>query len=226
MDAKDQIIDQYEHKYQHNYGVVYPESHIIRTHKHILEWELGIFAGNVFDFGCGIGTHLKYFADHSFIPYGCDTSRIAIARCQQLLPAYTGHFFVTPRRPNLLDFVAPGPYTLFLSNQVLYYLEDRDIRDVVRQAYILLRPGGVFIATMMAYSCWFARYITGEVGDFKRVELQTPRQQETTLINFKHRHELLELFQPFRKLHLGSYGSHIREEEGPIDHWLFVGLRD
>jgi len=217
---------QYEQKYQQGYGLVYPESHIIRVHRHILEWELGLNSGQIFDFGCGSGAHLKYFANHGFIPYGCDVSATAIASCQELMPEYTANFFVTPVNPDLTSLVAVGQFNVFLSNQVLYYLDNQGIRDIVQQAYALVRPGGVFVVTMMAYSCWYARYITGEAGDFKKVQMDTPRQKETMFINFKQREALEDLFQPFKKLHLGSYGNHIREEEGSTDHWLFVGIRE
>lgn len=217
---------QYEQKYQQGYGLVYPESHIIRVHRHILEWELKLTSGQIFDFGCGSGAHLKYFADHGFIPYGCDVSETAITHCQKLMPSFTSNFFVTPVNPDLTGVVPAGQFDIFLSNQVLYYLDNQGIRDIVQQVYTLVRPGGVFVVSMMAYSCWYARYITGEAGDFKKIEMDTPRQKETMFINFKDREDLSDLFQPFKKLHLGSYGNHIREEEGSTDHWLFVGIRE
>ena len=46
----------YEARYQSGYGLVYPESHIIRVHRHILQWELKQTPGNMFDFGCGSGS--------------------------------------------------------------------------------------------------------------------------------------------------------------------------
>lgn len=219
--------ERYEEKYREGYGIVYPESHIIRIHKHILDWELGIDSGRIFDFGCGSGAHVKYFADQGFIPYGCDTSATAIEQCKKHMPEYADHFFITPaRNPDLLRLVGRNEFNIFLSNQVLYYLGDDGIRNIVTQAHSLLKPGGLFIVTMMAYSCWYARYITGEVGDFKKVEMDTARQKETMFINFKRKEELTDLFKPFKKLHVGSYGSHIREEEGSTDHWIFVGIRE
>ena len=57
------------------------------------------------------------------------------------------------------------------------------------------------------------------------MRLDTPRQKGELLINFKTREELARLFAPFVPLHVGSYGSHIREEEGSTDHWIFVGRK-
>jgi len=218
--------EDYEKRYQTGYGLTYPESHIIRVNKQILEWELNLTSGKVFDFGCGAGSHLKYFAEQGFTPYGCDTSATAIERARQLLPAFAEQLLVTPVHPNLPATFPGLTFDIFLSNQVFYFLDDAGIKEVVQQAHALVRPGGVFIATMMAYSCWYARYIVGESGDFKRINLDTPRQKGELLINFKERLALPDLFAPFKPLHLGSYGSHIRQEEGSTDHWLFVGLRE
>lgn len=217
--------EDYERRYQEGYGHVYPESHIIRINKHILEWELGMRGGRVFDFGCGAGANLGYFADHGYEPFGCDTSSSAIERCRMLMPDHAGNFHVSKVNPDLRSAVADGSLDLFLSNQVLYFLDDAGIRDVVAQAYAVTRPGGVFVVTMMAPTCWYARYIVGTQGNFKQVSLDTPREKSELLINFKEQAELADLFEPFRPLHLGSYGSHVRQEEGSTTHWLYVGVK-
>jgi len=215
----------YERRYREGYGLVYPESHIIRVNKHILEWELGMHGGRAFDFGCGAGAHLRYFADHGYEPFGCDTSASAIERCRALLPDYAANFQVSSVNPDLKRIVPDASVDLFLSNQVLYFLDNSGIRDVVAQAHALVKPSGVFVATMMAPTCWYSRYVVGTQGNFKVVRLDTPRQNGELLINFKEQAELVELFAPFRPLHLGSYGSHVRQEEGSTDHWLYVGVK-
>ena len=216
----------YERRYQEGYGLAYPESHIIRVNKHILEWELKMFGGRIFDFGCGSGAHLRYFAEHGYEPFGCDTSASAIEHCRRLMPQFAANFHVSEVNPELFAIADEGSIDVFLSNQVLYFLDDQGIRDVVRQAHVMLRPGGVFIATMMALTCWYARYAVGTQGDFKEVNLDTPREKGKLLINFKEQSELADLFSPLRPLHLGKYGSHVRQEEGPTDHWLYVGVKD
>lgn len=216
----------YEEKYSAGYGTLYPEGQIIRAHKQVLEWELNFPAGKILDFGCGTGANLKYFVDQGYEPYGCDTSATAIGRCKKSLPAYQSNFVTSLAEPNLeRDFPGLG-FDLFLSNQVLYYLDDVSIAKLAQQAHAKLRKGGVFIASMMANSCWFADNVVGKEGDFSKVELSTARLKQTTLINFKDRDELLDLFSPFRKLHLGIYGANVREDEGRADHHLFIGIKD
>lgn len=218
-------VASYELRYKEGYGLIYPEGHIIRVHKHILEWEFGLSSGRIFDFGCGAGSHLRYFADHGFEPFGCDTSSTAIRKCREMLPEYRENFVVTLPLPRLRDNFQHDSFDIFLSNQVLYFLDDIGIKHVASEAAKLLKPRGIFIVTMMSYSCWYYRYVVDQVGDFKRVQLDTPRQKGELLINFKNLEELPDLFPQFEPAHLGSYGSHIRQEEGPTTHWLYVGTK-
>jgi SAM-dependent methyltransferase len=206
---------------------LYPDSQVIRVHRHILEWELGITEGDVFDFGCGSGNNPSYFADQGFVPHGCDTSAAAIERCRQVMPKYAGNFFVVP--PSDADLVGLGrarDVSVFLSNHVLSYLRDEDIRHVVRQASEIVRPGGAFVATMMSPRCYFADHVTEEDGELKKVEVDVPRHSFSTWINFKERDELIDLFAPFEKLHIGTYDpGAIREDEGDRTHWIYTGVR-
>jgi SAM-dependent methyltransferase len=217
--------DDYEKRYREGYGLQYPESHVIRVNKQILEWQLGMRGGKAFDFGCGAGAHLRYFAEQGYQPFGCDTSATAIEAARRALPKWSANLKITPVNPDLPKLFG-GDFQVFLSNQVLYFLDDAGIAAIVAQAHRMVAPGGVFVATMMAPSCWYARYIQGERDGFKVVRLDTPRQKGELLINFKTRDEMKSLFAPFKLLHLGSYGSHVREEEGPTDHWIFVGRKE
>lgn len=220
---------EYEAQYRaESYLPIYPEGQIVRAHRHVLEWELGIDGGTMFDFGCGGGNNARYFADQGFVPFGCDSSAAAIDHARRLLPDFAANFFVVPpTSPKLLYQLTTGGVDVFVSNQVLYYLDDNGIRWVTEQAHEMLRPGGAFVVSMMAPTCWYSKFATGVQGDFTRIEMQTPRLKGTSFINFKERDQLVALFEPFRKLHIGSYNlGQIREDEGPTDHWLYIGVRD
>ena len=84
----------FEERYKAGYGLEYPDGHVIRFNRHILEWELGLRSGNILDYGCGNGSHLKYFETNGFTPYGCDVSSTAIERCKRLMPEYENNFHV------------------------------------------------------------------------------------------------------------------------------------
>ena len=216
-------IRHYEDRYKSGYGLVYPDGHVIRFHRHILEYELGLKSGKVLDYGCGTGSHLKYFEVNGFTPFGSDISPTAIEQCKQLMPEYEQNFHVTESVPNLRDYF-DGGFDLVFSNQTLYFINDEGIKDLVAQFHEMLRPGGVFFATMMATSNYFSRYTESTSGDMSKVVLKG-RLDQTAYVNFKDREQILDLFQPFEKLHLGSYAHTIREEEGPTDHFIFVGRK-
>ncbi|EAK0233934.1 methyltransferase, partial [Campylobacter jejuni] len=47
-------LQTYTQKYdENNYGLLYPDSHVIRFYERILKYKLGITSGNLLDFGCG-----------------------------------------------------------------------------------------------------------------------------------------------------------------------------
>lgn len=217
----------YEARYQNGYGLIYPESHIIRVHRHILQWELKQEPDAMFDFGCGSGQHAWYFAQQGYTPHGCDVSETAIQQAKSILPNHADNFFVNQAGDlSIWDRYEPNTFNLWMSNQVLYYLSDADIRAMVERVYSKVKPGGAFVVSMKSYHSWYAQYITASEGDFKKIEIKTARVQSTSYINFKRKDELAPLFAPFKSLHIGQYGEHIREDEGATTHWLFVGIKE
>ncbi len=161
----------YEKKYKTGYGVLYPESHVIRVYHTTLDYQLHMTGGKILDFGCGNGTHLKYFQSKGFIPYGCDISKVAIKRRKNLIPRYAKNFHVIPNVPDLKKYF-PSDFDLIFSNQALYYLNDKDIKNIIGQLYKMLRPGGVIFATMMPPSNYYYKLVTGESDGLSRVELK------------------------------------------------------
>ena len=215
----------YETKYQDGYGLNYPDGHVIRFHRHILAYDGGLTTGKILDYGCGTGSHLHYFEQNGFTPYGCDVSATAIEKCKLLMPAYAANFHVIPNVPRLRDFFSED-FDIVFSNQVLYYLNDTDMHDVVSQLYSMLRPGGIIFATMIGPGNYYSRFVEGVQGGLSKVILRG-RLNETQLVNFKTKDEVLKLFtkEGFTKLQLGFYTYIIREDEGPTDHYMFVGRK-
>lgn len=219
-------LNDYEGKYINGYGTLYPEGHIIRVHKHILEYELNRQAGKVFDFGCGLGSNLKYFVDNGYEAFGCDTSDSAIVKARDYFPEFSQNLYVTKPNESLSDKIDSESLDLFISNQVFYYMKDVEIDFIVEEAYKMLKPGGVFVATMLSYECWFADFIVDTKDDFSHIVMDEGRTKEDTYMNLKEKGEFLDLFKRFKKLHLGTYSHRIREEEGSTDHWIFVGIKE
>lgn len=215
----------YDTKYQTGYGLAYPDGHVIRFHRHILEYEVGLRSGKMFDYGCGTGTHLSYFLQQGFTPYGCDVSPAAIQRCKSLMPSYADHFHVVPSVPRLREYFAVD-FDLVFSNQVLYFLNDQDMRQVIAQLYDLLKPGGIFFATMIATTNYYSKFVEGEQGGLSKVVLRG-RLNEVQCVRFMTREQVLTLFTEagFTKIQMGFYGATYREDEGPTDHHMFVGRK-
>lgn len=218
--------DTYETKYRTGYGLAYPDGHVIRFHRHILDYDVALRGGTMLDYGCGTGTHLYYFLQQGVTPYGCDVSATAIDKCKALMPEYADHFHVIPSIPRLRDCFGDMAFNLVFSNQVLYFLNDQDMRTIIAQLYAVLKPGGIFFATMIAPTNYYSKFAQGTQDGLTKCVLKG-RLNEIQCVNFKTRDEILELFTSFglTKLQLGHYGAVIREDEGPTDHWMFVGRK-
>ena len=130
LSEHDENARHYERRYRDGYGLVYPDGHVIRFHRHILEYELSMDGGKVLDYGCGTGSHLRYFEDNAYTPYGCDISAIAIESCRRLIPEHSQNFHVIPAVPRLRNYFAES-FDLIMANQVLYFLDNDGIRDLV-----------------------------------------------------------------------------------------------
>lgn len=226
IDLYDKNRETYGTKYQEGYGLVYPDGHVIRVYHQILEYELGLHGGNILDYGCGTGAHLKFFELQGFTPYGCDIDPIAIDKCKALMPAYADNFRVTPYSPNLRDFFDVD-FDLLFANQVLYYLTDKDMADLISQFYGMGKAGSVLFATMLSAKNRRFLYVTDTIGEMQKIELheQSGRLSEDSYVNYKAEEEIIKFFQPFQKLHMGYYGHKIREDEGPSEHYLYVGRK-
>jgi SAM-dependent methyltransferase len=215
----------YEKKYGSGYGLQYPDGHVIRVHRQILEYELGISGGKILDYGCGTGTHLLYFQQNNYTPYGCDISVNAIKQCKALMSDYADNFFKIPNLPRLRDYFSED-FDVIFSNQVIYYLDDDDLDDLLSQFKSMLRQDGVLFATMIAPTNYYSRFVVSSQGSLSKVTLEG-RLEETTWINFKTKDEWLDLFttKGFTKVQFGLYSTVIREDEGPTDHYIFVGRK-
>jgi len=214
----------YDKKYEKGYGLIYPDGHIIRINEHVLKYELGFTGGKILDFGCGVGQHLEYFERNGYTPFGCDIAENAIKQCKSRLPNYSENFHVTSNVPNLKNLFTEE-FDVIFSNQVLYYLSDEDISNLVSQFYNMLKPGGVFFATMMAPGNYMFKNSESTENEFRKCTLKG-RVNDTTYVNFKTKEEMLELFSTFKKIQVGFYTSILREQEGPTDHLIFVGKKE
>lgn len=212
----------YEKKYKEGYGVMYPESHIIRLHKHFLEYKLNIKKGRLFDFGCGNGTHPLYFHSKGFDVYGVDIVEQAIRLCKQRLPLSKSHFEVI--KPNQrIDALFNVKFNLILANQSLYYLSDFYLNRTLNQIHEMLENGGIVLFTMIGEKSSYYKDAKKDIDGLRRVKL-VGRLNETTYINFvKSEKDLLKRFKMFEPINVGYYD--FTSDGGSTFHYYFIGKK-
>ena len=116
-------------------------------------------------------------------------------------------------------------FDIIITNQVLYYLNDIDIKNLCGQFLDLLKPGGIFFATMMSTLCGHYKMVESTSGDMSKVVLKG-RLNETTFVNFKTSEEILDIFKDFKRTHFGSYDFVLTEDVGHGHHYIFVGRKE
>ena len=219
-------INSYKRKYKNKYGLQVPDGHIIRIYKQIVEYELKKKKGNLLDYGCGNGIHSKWITENgNWIPYGYDINLEAIKSAKKNNSKYKKNFFQSNQILPDLKKIFKVKFDFIICNQVLYYLENKDLKNIINQFSSILKPGGVFFASMMDKKNYYFKLSKGLKNSSLRKTTLNNRLKETTYINFKNKSEMLKDFKLFSKLHAGYYDTQIREDEGSTKHIFFVGMK-
>jgi len=184
---------------------------------------LDISKGNILDYGCGIGTDLKFFQQLGFTPFGVDIVPEAIKKTKLALPKFEENFHTIPNIPNLKDYFHET-FDIIFANQVMYYLNDKDIENICNQFFNLLKPGGIFFVTMISTTNGHYKFIESTKNNLSKVVLKQ-RLNEIHFMNFKTSQQVLDIFKKFEKLHLGSYEMTMIESEGSTAHHIFIGKK-
>ena len=218
----------YQEKYSSGYGLRYPDGIIIRVTHQIFKYELDFKGGNILDYGCGNGVHIDYL--NSVFPsaeiYGLDTSEQAIEVAKENNPEFSSYISTCSPVPKIDETFKGVKFDLIICNQVLYYLNDENAKNIIEQFYDVLNPGGaLYVSWMGVENFYFGKSTEEKEGGFRRVEL-SGRLNETTFINFKTKKEFLDLFSDkYKTVQDGYYDAQIRQEEGSTMHYFFVGNR-
>lgn len=215
----------YEEKYASNYGVKYPEGHIIRFYEHLLKHEYAICGASkekLLDFGCGNGTHTAYFAEKGFDVIGLDIIPSAIESARQRFSQLESKFRTMNRGQNLSE-VVDDTYDVILCNQVLYYMSDSDLDHTLKQLANCLKSGGLIYITMMSTLNYYWNYSSPLENGLHEVNL-SGRLEETSYINFMRSEDhVRRTFDAFECEFLGYYDISIRE--GSSHHYQFLGRK-
>jgi SAM-dependent methyltransferase len=217
-------------KYNVGYGLRYPDGYFIRVVGQILEYQeqmKEMKEVKVLDYGCGNGVHLAFLKSRwpGCQLFGLDISEIAIEQAKASLPEKADQLSVCASVPRIADIFPNSKYDLIMANQVLYYLDDANVKIMMDQFYDLLNPGGKIFVTWMGVENYYYKLSTELPGTNMRQVVLTKRLQETSEINFKDKNSFSALFDKYTKLQLGYYDSVIREDEGSTMHYFYVGKK-
>lgn len=209
-------IKEYDKKFiKLNYGIKYPEGHVIRHSKYFKN------KNSILDFGCGNGTHLEYFSQLKIKNiYGVDTSKII-----KKIKNKKFKVFKISDEENLIKKFEKK-FDIIFSNQVLYYLSDEKINFYLKQFHYLLKKNGIFFSTWMA-----------PIGNYYKLSKKIPssemrelkfnlRLKEKTFINFKKKTEIEKILRNnnFQTLHYGHYDQEMNHNQLDSGSYHYLNL--
>ena len=105
----------------------------------------------VLDAGCGGGRNLIYFLRCGYDVYGVDLSTEAVAHVRALASGLAPHLPADNFRVEAVEAMsfADASFELVISSAVLHFARDEEHwRDMVREMWRVLKPGGLFFARL------------------------------------------------------------------------------
>ena len=217
--------DAYERRYKEGYGIMYPESHIIRIYEYFLVHECGLTGQSgetLLDYGCGNGTHSLYFKSKGFGVYGVDISERAIALCREKMPEESNNFVVIKSAENIEDHFK-NKFDVILLNQVLYYLSNKDLESTLNLLRNVLKKDGYIICTMIGTKNLYYNNIEKKLNDGLHKVVLKGRVSTTHQINFVNsKNDLLNKFKMFKPVTVGYYDFQLKDKHSNF-HYIFIG---
>ena len=190
----------------------------------------------VLDYGCGEGSNIHYLIKkHGYDGYGVDISESSIKNCQKKINKKKFKFIDFDVNQN--DNFFNKKFDLIISIQVLYYLNDIDLKNRLISLNEMLKPGGYVFFTMMGtkneYYKYFCDKRKSNDGLYK-VDLSSDknykkRQKQSIYyhyINFtKSEKDLKNKFRLFKPLKIGYYDLSLTSTKESGHHYTFLGKK-
>ena len=216
-------LQTYQTKYeQNNYGLRFPDGHVVRFYERILKHKLGKTHGNLLDFGCGNGVHSAYFLSKGFKPFGVDIVPSLKELWDKNIAGGGDCKIIKPN--SSLKGLFDEKMDIIFANQSLYYIPKPNLKQNVLEFYELLNEGGIFFATMMSKKNYYFSHAQKEDENGLAKVCLNGRLNETSFIHFITKVTDLEnLFQPFKTLFLGDYDPvNFYDFEGSAHHFIYI----
>ncbi|MEW5744453.1 MAG: class I SAM-dependent methyltransferase [Nitrospirota bacterium] len=217
----------YDRAYEKGYGIMFPESPVIRWYERVLKYELGIDGSDgkvMLDFGCGNGTHSLFFRSKGFAVYGSDIDERAVELAKTRMRDIENHFYTMRVLEDIRD-VFKTKFDVILANQVLYYLDSRNLETTLQMFDSMLNKNGIVFFSMVSTKHYLNNHVveTREDG-FSLVRLKG-RLEGELLVNFtKDLDHLKQKFAVFEPLYLGHYDYCMLEGDSR-HHFAFTGRK-
>jgi ubiquinone/menaquinone biosynthesis C-methylase UbiE len=122
-------------------------------------------ASAVIEFGCGTGAFAEELLERYLTTtaqyLGMDSSSTMVALTQKRLARFDSRAEIVLTDGSLTLALPDASFDCFVSNYVLDLLSPQDIRQVLEEAYRLLRPNGRLCVVSLAYGrTWVSRVVT------------------------------------------------------------------
>ena len=190
----------------------------------------------VLDYGCGEGSNIHYLTKkYGYDGYGVDISEPSIKVCQKKL--HKKKFKIIDFDADQNDNFFNKKFDLIISIQVLYYLNNIDLKNRLISLNKMLKPGGYVFFTMKStksdYFKYFCNKKKGNDGLYK-VDLSSDknyrkRQKQDVYfhyINFiKNEKDLKNKFNLFKPLNIGYYDGSLISTKKSGHHYTFFGKK-
>lgn len=230
---------QTNHKYwQSPYNAPYVESFIFRLDGRLLKKYKLYNESNkkdfkILDFGCGQGSHIKYFIDNGFDGYGVDISEHSVAVAKKRV-SNEKKIKLISAEANENDNFFDVKFDLIISSQVLYYLSASQLEKRIQSFKNMLKPGGHVFFTMMTTNSWYYTWVVDKdaklIDGLHLVEHTDSIYNERVkkiinkhYINFtKDKEDLKKKFHLFKSVEIGDYDLTYNENESE-HHYMFFG---
>jgi 2-polyprenyl-3-methyl-5-hydroxy-6-metoxy-1,4-benzoquinol methylase len=189
----------------------------------------------VLDYGCGEGSNINYLIKkYNYDGYGVDISRPSITTCRKKINKKKFKLISSKIIKN--DKFFDVKFDLIISIQVLYYLNNTDLKLLLANLNSMLKPGGYVFFTMKSIKSDYWRFYSDKknIDGLAKVDLSSDKNYQKRqkgnifyhFINFtKNEKDLKNKFKLFKKLNIGYYDGSLESSNESGHHFTFFGKK-
>ena len=218
--------------YESRYGsgrvnLRYPADWIIRFHHLYMKEKLP--KGRILDFGLGSGNNARFFRDAGYDVHGTDVAHAVLPLVEENLGDLHNIEILSPDIKQLS--YADEYFDMILSNQVLYYLADKErIRLICEEFRRILKPNGVVFFTMLgAKNYYISDKENNELvdNDIYRIRFEDAHRlsgYHQVIYVIRDELHLRDVFDMFECISIGYFDQSMLTLPSNF-HWIFIGKK-